>query len=211
MFIVIEGIEGAGKSSVQNGLGAFLSSHGKSVVLTREPGGTELGKDIRQLLLAKRTDAVDPKAELLLFAADRAQHVSSVIRPALAAGAVVICDRFTFSTIAYQGFGRGLSHEVIEQLNSVATDGLLPDLVLLLDLPVETGLARAKKRADQESPESWTRFESEAVAFHQKIRDGFLQLAKQNQKLFEIIDATKQADVVLEQACQIVTKRLTDQ
>lgn len=207
MFIVIEGIEGAGKSSVQNGLGAFLSSRGKSVVLTREPGGTELGKDIRKLLLAKRNEAVDPNAELLLFAADRAQHITSVIRPALAAGSIVICDRFTFSTIAYQGFGRGLSHDMIERLNNVATDGLLPDLVLLLDLPVETGLMRAKKRADLESPDSWTRFESEAVAFHQKIRDGFLQLANQHTTLFEIIDATNQADVVLEHVCEIVSKR----
>ena len=139
-FLTLEGVEGAGKSTLRGALVDLLSDLGKEIVVTREPGATELGRTIRTLLLDPATKGLDPLAELLLFSADRAQHLCEVVRPALARGALVICDRFTHSTLAYQGYGRGLPLDILEQLNRVTTKGLAPDLVLLLDLPAEEGL-----------------------------------------------------------------------
>src|SRR3990172_7988540 len=140
-FIAIEGGEGSGKSSVHAALGAALRARGRTVVLTREPGGTPLGEQIRALVLAQ-TSVETEVTELLLFEAARAQLVATVIKPALARGEVVICDRFAASSVAYQGFGRGLGRDGVERANSIATGGLMPDLTLLLDLPVEAGPAR---------------------------------------------------------------------
>ena len=164
-FIVIEGGEGAGKSRLLAALGERLGADGREVVLTREPGGTALGEQIRSLVLGD-VAAGDHLAELLLFEAARAHLVATVIRPALERGAIVLCDRFAASSVAYQGFGRGLGREVVERANAIATGGLVADLTLLLDLPVEAGLAR---RAGDGAA---NHFDRETVAFHERVRDG---------------------------------------
>ena len=206
-LITIEGIEGAGKTSLIEGLKIFAESKGHHVTCTREPGGTKLGSSIRKLLLDNHESPPSSLAEVLLFAADRAEHVEKLVRPSLAQGQLVICDRFIHSTLAYQGFGRGLDIELLNKLNLIATSGLKPDLTVLLDLKPETGLARARKRADQESPESesgWTRFEQEELDFHQKLRDGFLELAKDSSQNIKIVDAQKSEAEVISQAKKIV-------
>lgn len=166
MFITLEGGEGVGKTTQQALLVERLRQEGYACLCTREPGGTALGKTLRELLL--HGDPFSPLAELLLYAADRAEHVSKVIAPALAAGQVVVCDRFTDSTLAYQGYGRGLDLEKIRQLNGLATGGLQPHLTLWLDLPPEVGLARVGL-AD--------RLEQEHLEFHRRVYQGFQALA----------------------------------
>lgn len=166
MFITLEGGEGVGKTTQQALLVERLRQEGHACLCTREPGGTALGKTLRELLL--HGDPFSPLAELLLYAADRAEHVSKVIAPALAAGQVVVCDRFTDSTLAYQGYGRGLDLEKIRQLNHLATGGLQPHLTLWLDLPPEVGLARVGL-AD--------RLEQEHLEFHRRVYQGFQALA----------------------------------
>ena len=166
MFITLEGGEGAGKTTQQSLLAEQLRQEGYACLCTREPGGTALGKALRELLL--HGDPMTPLAELLLYAADRAEHVSKVIAPALAAGQVVICDRFTDSTLAYQGYGRGLDLGQIRQLNHLATGGLKPDLTLWLDLAPEVGLARSRLG---------DKLEQEHLEFHRRVYQGFQALA----------------------------------
>ena len=189
-FIVIEGGDGAGKSRLQAALGERLRSEGREVVLTREPGGTELGERIRELVLAHRSVG-DALTELLLFEAARAHLVATVVRPALERGAGVICDRFAASSVAYQGFGRGLGRALVEQANALATGGLAPDLTLLLDLPVEIGLQR---RAGDGGV---NHFDSEAAAFHERVRSGFLELARDGGESWCLIDAAQEFEAVL--------------
>ncbi len=189
-FIVLEGGDGAGKSSVQRALAERLPAGGADVVVTREPGGTPLGERVREIVLA-RESAGDPLAELLLFEAARAQLVSTVVRPALERGAIVLCDRFGASSVAYQSYGRGLPRALVEQANAIATGGLEPDLVLLLDLPVETGLARRSAGGAS------NHFDAETVAFHERVRAGFLELARESPAAWRVIDASASlADVV---------------
>lgn len=192
-FIVLEGGEGAGKSSVRQALGERLRADGRDVVLTREPGGTQLGERIRELVLA-RSAIDDPLAELLLFEAARAHLVASVIRPALDRGALVLCDRFAASSVAYQGYGRGLGRAIAERANAIATGGLEPDMTLLLDLPVEQGLAR---RAGEGAA---NHFDGEAIAFHERIRAGFLVLSRESPARWRVIDASQPLDAVVEAA-----------
>jgi dTMP kinase len=192
-FIVLEGGEGAGKSSVRRTIGERLQADGRDAVLTREPGGTPLGERIRELVLAPSA-IDDPLAELLLFEAARVHLVASVIRPALDSGTLVLCDRFTASSVAYQGFGRGLGRDVVERANAIATGGLAPDLTLLLDLPVEQGLAR---RAGEGAA---NHFDREAVAFHERVRAGFLELARESPNRWRIIDASQPLEAVAEAA-----------
>jgi len=206
-FITIEGIEGAGKSSLIEALKNTAEAKGHQVLCSREPGGTELGAAIRKLLLESNQSPPCPLAEVLLFAADRAQHVQKLLRPALEQGKIVICDRFIHSTLAYQGFGRGIDLDLLSTLNELATSGLKPDLTLLLDLKPETGLARARKRADQGAEETeggWSRFEQEQLDFHNKLRAGFLELAKDSSQNIKIINAEAQQDEVHDQAKKIV-------
>ena len=192
-FIVIEGGEGAGKSRLLGALGAHLGAGGREILLTREPGGTPLGDQLRSLVL--RDVAVgDHLAELLLFEAARAHLVATVIRPALERGAIVLCDRFAASSVAYQGFGRELGREIVERANAIATGGLAPDLTLLLDLPVETGLAR------RASDGGANHFDRETVAFHERVRTGFLELARESPETWRTIDATQPFDAVLDAA-----------
>jgi dTMP kinase len=171
-FVTFEGIEGCGKSTQARRLDAVLRERGHETVLTREPGGTELTVQIRALL-SDPAHRLDPTAELMLFLADRAQHVATVIRPALELGKVVLCDRYCDSTLAYQGYGRGHALDWLEGLNTVASHGVIPDLTLWIDCSIETGLGRAKRRAGGPGD----RFEIEPMEFHSRIRSGFEELA----------------------------------
>lgn len=184
MFITFEGIEGSGKSTQLRRLAEHLRAAGHSVVETREPGGTPAGAAIRSLLLGDPAVALSPLAELLLYCADRAQHVAERVRPALASGAIVLCDRFSDSTIAYQGFGRGLDVAMVTDLDARARDGLWPTLTFLLDCPVAEGLRRAAARAGKGD-----RFEQAPAEFHENIRRGFRQLAAAEPDRFVVLDA----------------------
>jgi len=166
-FITLEGIEGCGKSTQAPQLCAWLGEH---ALLTREPGGTRLGRDIRELLLEPSRGAMSEVTEALLYLADRAQHVSEVIRPALESGRLVVCDRYVDSTLAYQGYGRGLPLDLLRSVARLATGGLQPDLTLFLDVPVELGLKRVDKRG------RYDRLESERIEFHERVRQGYMQL-----------------------------------
>lgn len=190
LFITIEGGEGTGKSTQSEKLSQALQAGGQKVLSTREPGGTQIGTEIRKILLHGKNSHIQALTELMLYAADRAQHVRELIRPALKADQIVICDRFQDSTHVYQGIARGLPLEWIEDLGQLATQGLKPDLTLLLDCPAELGLKRSVERLNSENSEE-DRFEKEALAFHQKVRQGFLELAKYEPDRFRVIDAAK--------------------
>lgn len=193
-FITLEGPEGAGKTTQAGVLVAHLAERGLEVHLTREPGGTWLGERVRDVLLARTAAAsaapTDPITDALLFSAARRQLVTEVIRPALEAGRSILCARYADSTLAYQGYGAGVPLETLRALEAAATDGLRPDLTILLDLPVELGLAR-------KAPGDVTRFEAEFdLAFHRRVRDGFLALAAAEPGRFAVVDATRPSDDV---------------
>jgi dTMP kinase len=204
-FITFEGIEGCGKTTQVRIAGDDLRKRRIPVLVTEEPGGAPLGKHIRKLLLNQGDFRMDAKAELLLFSAARAQHVQEVILPALAADRVVLCDRFSDATLAYQGFGRGLDLEFIHGLNAFSAAGLKPDLTILFDLPVETGLARAISRISHiRGALREDRFEQEDRAFHEKIRDGYLLLAKDEPERFRVIDASRDMQAIHQEVCAII-------
>jgi len=188
-FITFEGIEGSGKSTQIRALKLHLERGGHRVVATREPGGCPLADAIRAILLDPANQALVPRAELLLYAAARAQHVAEVIRPALASGAIVLCDRFADATTAYQGSARGLDTRLVATVNAIASAGLTPDLTLLLDFPVELGLSRARQRNRQEPWHEEGRLELEALDFHQRVRAAYLELAAHAAR-FRIVDAS---------------------
>lgn len=200
-FVTIEGVDGSGKSTVLSHLGQALADQGYPVVLTREPGGTDIGRAIRAVLLDVKSTGMSPLCEAMLYAADRAQHVAEVIRPGLEAGNLVLCDRFTDSTIAYQGSGRGLDRDWVEQLCESAAGGLVPDKTLLLDLPVEEGLRRlAHRRASQDEGRSEARLDDETISFHRRVYAGYLALAEANPERFVTINASLPLEEVL-RAC----------
>ena len=202
MFLTVEGIEGAGKSTFIGLLEDELVKRGVDFLRTREPGGCALGRQIRPLLLDVSQNVSD-RAELFLFLADRAQHVADTIRPALERGQWVICDRYADSTIAYQGYGRGMDPEELQRLNDYATGGLWPDITFLLDLPVEEGLGRALARNGREGlTKSEGRFEAEALAFHQRIREGFHLRALRWPERFRVLDATQAPNAIVAQAME---------
>ncbi|TLM62368.1 MAG: dTMP kinase [Deltaproteobacteria bacterium] len=188
-FITLEGVEGSGKSTQIRILREHLEARGRRVLATREPGGCPIADAIRAILLDSANRELVPRAELLLYAAARAQHVEQVIRPALAAGTIVLCDRFADATTAYQGGGRGLDAGLIAELNRVATGGLLPDLSLLFDMPVETGLERARRRNQNDTLRDEGRFEMEELDFHRRVRSAYLALAERDAR-FRLVDAT---------------------
>jgi len=183
LFITFEGAEGCGKSTQARALWQRLVRRGIPSLLTYEPGGTALGNRLRYVLKKRLQDKISPLGELFLFAACRVQIVNEVIRPGLQQGKVVICDRFSDSTTVYQGYGRGLNLETIEEINDLATEGIKPDLTVLLDIPPQQGLNRKTSRSND-------RFEAENLAFHHKIRDGYLKLAAEEPARWLIIDAT---------------------
>ncbi len=185
MFVTFEGPEGAGKTTVIHLMAERLDSAGVPFVLTREPGAGDVGLAIRRILLDG--GQIDPRTELFLFLADRANHVETLIRPALAEGKVVLCDRYVDSTIVYQGHARGQDLERLRELNTYATNGLMPELTLLLDLDPATGLAR---QADRD------RLDSEPISFHQRVRDGFLTEARREPDRWVVIDATQDVQSV---------------
>lgn len=190
MFITLEGIEGSGKSTQIPAIVNHLESKGYKCVVTREPGGTAVGGQIRAVLLNPENKAMDPMAELMLYEADRAQHVSEVIRPSLKSGNIVICDRFCDSTVVYQGAARGIAPEIIERLNKLVLGEIEPDITFLLDLSPEKGLRRAWQQIENgRRHENETRFEKETLRFHEKVRQGYLALAKKNPMRFKVIDA----------------------
>ncbi len=209
-LIVFEGVEGCGKSTqlqrLRENLGrseSFQALQTQGIIpellITREPGGTDLGVGLRRLLLEAHGEvAIAPRAELLLYAADRAQHIEEMILPALDAGSWVLCDRFTDSTVAYQGYGRGLDLGLIAELNQVATSGLVPDLTIWLKLDVDQGLARAQRRGSQD------RMEQTELAFHQRVQRGFETLAQQFPEQRATIDGAQSADAVAAQVNTVV-------
>ncbi len=193
LFITLEGGVGAGKTVQAQALAGRLQAQERTVVVTREPGGTPLGERLRQVLLSvtdEGAEGLSPLSEAVLFIAARAELVAGVIMPALERGDIVICDRFADSTRAYQGYGRGLDSDVIQQLNSVATQGLTPNLTVLLDLPVAEGLERAGAGGDAD------RIESEGEEFHARVRDGYLALAEQEPERWLVVDASQPPDQV---------------
>jgi len=197
-LITFEGIEGAGKTTLAHHLADWLRAQGVSVRLTREPGGSPLGEHLRPLLLHEPLDAW---AELFLFLADRRQHTLQVILPALEQGAWVLCDRYADSTLVYQGYGRGLDIPLIRRLNAIATGDLTPDLTVLIDLPVEDALARAN------AP---NRFEAETLAFHTRIREGYLQLACAEPNRFLVLDGLQPLEALQASLKQAVRERFLD-
>jgi len=198
-FITLEGVEGSGKSTLARSLAEALRARGILLHLTREPGGTPLAESIRAVVLARGAEAMPPAAEMLLMFAARAVHVANLIRPALARGEWVLCDRFTDATVAYQGFGRGMDRDAIRQLSAIAHPGLAPDLTLLLDVPPAEGLRRARGRDD-----GGDRFEDEAVSFFERVRQGYLQLAAEEPARFRRLDATQSPASVLSAALAVL-------
>jgi dTMP kinase len=202
-FVTIEGVEGAGKSTQARRLAAWLERCGCPVRVTSEPDGSPLGPWARRLL-AERSP-LDPLAECLLFATARAEHVRRVIRPALDAGAMVVCDRFTDSTVAYQGHGRGVALDVVHEVNRISTDGLRPDLTLVLDLDVAAGLARARgRRPDPAGPDP---FERLGLDFHERVRKGYRAIHEAEPDRVELVDADRPAEVVAAAVCAAVARR----
>jgi dTMP kinase len=204
-FITFEGIEGAGKSSLSRAMAAALAAQesvrptGRVIITTREPGGTPLAEDIRDLVLARRETGMPPATELLLMFAARAAHVAQLIEPALVRGDWVLCDRFTDASRAYQGGGRGLDAGSIDSLANMAHPGLTPDLTLLLDLPAELGLQRARGRGD-----AGDRFEDEALGFFARVRERYLELAAREPHRIRVLDATLPPAALLRQALALV-------
>jgi len=188
VFITFEGIEGCGKTTQIKRLVKRLDGYGIPLVTTLEPGGTKIGRNIRRILLDSQNKDLSPLAELILYAADRAQHIEEVIKPALDQEKWVLCDRFFDATVAYQGAARGLDMGLITMLNETVTQGIRPDMTFLLDCPVEVGLGRALKRNQEPSQKGQDRFEREKLGFHREVRKGYLSLARNN-KRFVIIDA----------------------
>jgi dTMP kinase len=203
LFITVEGIEGAGKSSNIAFTENLLRSHGHDVLLTREPGGTLLGEELRALLLGHKHDGMQDLTELLLMFAARAEHLHGTILPALEAGKWVICDRFTDATYAYQGGGRQLDTSAISTLENLVQGSRRPDLTLLLDLPVETGLTRAAKRSEPD------RFERQKLEFFQRVREAYLEIARQQPARVKVIDASTELDQVQQQISDVMTPYLT--
>ena len=189
-FITFEGIDGCGKTTQFHMLGHWLRDQGREVVETVEPGGTGIGQQIRRILLNPENFELKPRTELLLYFASRAQNVDQVIRPALEAGRIVLCDRFTDSTLVYQGCGRGLDTGAVLELDRIACQGLKPDTTLLIDIDLNTSLARAKRRNErtERSGPSESRIDDESLAFHERVRMGYLALAAAEPERFRVID-----------------------
>jgi dTMP kinase len=202
LFVTLEGPDGGGKSTQASRLVDYLQGRGLNVLLTREPGGTLIGDQIRRTLMDLGNTGMHPRTEILLFSASRAQIVHQVIRPHLESGGIVVCDRFYDSTLAYQGYGHGLDLRALQTITAFATGGLRPDLTLLLDLPAEDGLRR-RKRGGQ-----WNRLDAYDLAFHQRVRQGYFALADAEPERWVRVDATQPLDAVHAAIREAVDARL---
>jgi dTMP kinase len=208
-FITFEGGDGTGKSTQIRLLERHLVAQGKSCLTTREPGGTSLGQLLRKILLESGDRPISSSTELLLYLADRAQHVHEVIAPAIMQGKIVLSDRYIDSTVAYQGYGRGFEVQLLLALNRVASQGVTPDFTFLLDCPVELGLSRTiHRRSDSSIAKNDDRFENENLEFHEKVRRGFLDLARAEPARFYVIDASRSEQEVFAAVKEIVDRRL---
>ena len=204
LFLTFEGPDGSGKSTQIKLLAEYLTGLGQSVFVTREPGGTDIGEQVRALLHDLRNQAMHPRAEILLYAAARAQHVGQAILPRLAAGEVVLCDRFIDSTFAYQGYGHGLDLDTLRQITTFATQGLQPDLTLLFDIDPAEGLRR--RQADGAA--EWNRLDDYALAFHQRVHHGYHELAAQEPERWVILDGRLDKDALQAQVRRVVIEKL---
>ena len=204
MFITFEGPDGSGKSTQLRMLASALREEGREIVTTREPGGTEIGDQIRAVIMNMKNKAMDPRTELLLFNASRAQLVEELIRPSLAAGKVILCDRYADSTMAYQGYGHGLDKGELRRLLNFATGGLKPDLTLLFDISAEAGLKRRLSNHDE-----WNRMDDYALQFHERVRGGFLELAAADPERWVVIDADRDPGVIHAEVLDIVKRKLS--
>lgn len=209
-FIVVEGIEGSGKSTQLRMLETVMRNNGVSCVVTREPGGTGLADRIRSILLDPHEEGMDPLAELFLYSASRRQHVVELIRPTLERGIPLLCDRFTDATLAYQGFGRGLSIDMLRSINTWATDSLVPDLTLIFDLEEARGIERARERNETRGLHDESRLEAEDLKFHRRVREGYLALAESEPERFAVVDAEGTPDDVFARVRGEVLRRLPD-
>ena len=205
MFITLEGPDGSGKTTQARLLAEWLREQGYDVTLTREPGGTDIGDQIRTVLHDPANGAMDARTEILLYSASRAQHVAQCIRPALAAGQIVISDRYADSTLAYQGYGRGLDLETLRQITDFATGGLTPDLTLYVDIPPEAGLERRQVGGDE-----WNRLDAEALEFHQRVRAGYLELMKEEPERWVVVNGDRTVEEVQEEIRRVVEGRLRE-
>jgi len=195
-FITFEGIEGSGKSTQITLLASYLKSIGIGVRQTREPGGTQIGDQVRKILLNPANTGLVPAAELLLYAASRVQHLQEVILPALNSGITILCDRFSDATLAYQGYGRGLDKEMIRAIDRLVTSGIRPDLTILLDIDAARGVERAQGRNARCGLEAEARFDNEAIAFHERVRQGYLTVAQGEPDRIRTVDASLSPDAV---------------
>ncbi len=202
MFITLEGPEGSGKSSQLPALAEFLRAQGHDVICTREPGGTKIGDQIREVLVRMDNVELHPRTEILLFLSARAQLVEELVLPSLADGKIVICDRYGDSTLAYQGYGHGLDLEKLRMMLEFATDGLKPDLTILLDVDVLVGLKRKKAK------DEWNRLDAYEISFHERVREGYHRLAEQDKKRWRIVDASQSPEIVQEQIRQLVIEAM---
>jgi len=208
-FITFEGTEGCGKTTQVSRLAESLQASGRQVTQTREPGGTPIGDQVRKILLDPANKALHPRAELLLYAASRAQHLTERILPAIDAGLIVLCDRFSDATLAYQGYGRGLDIGVIRSLDQIVTGGLSPHLTVLLDIDAAKGLSRARGRNSSAGLAHEGRFEELDLAFHERVRNGYLTLARQDPERIRVVDASRSPDEVQRDVRRIVDEALT--
>lgn len=202
MFITLEGPEGSGKSSQLPALAEFLRAQGHDVICTREPGGTKIGDQIREVLVRMDNVELHPRTEILLFLSARAQLVEELVLPSLADGKIVICDRYGDSTLAYQGYGHGLDLEKLRMMLEFATNGLKPDLTILLDVDVMVGLKRKKAK------DEWNRLDAYEISFHERVREGYHRLAEQDKKRWRIVDASQSPEIVQEQIRQLVIEAM---
>lgn len=204
MFISFEGPDGGGKTTQINALIPWLEAQGLEFVKTREPGGTIIGEEIRDVIMNMKNKSMFPRTEILLFCASRAQLVDELMRPTLAAGKILLCDRYTDSTLAYQGYGHGLNLDALGQLLEFATGGLKPDLTILLDIPAYSGLKRRLS-----NHEEWNRMDDYALEFHERVRKGYLTMAAREPERFAVIDADRDRDVVQKDIREIIAGRLS--
>ena len=204
IFITMEGPDGSGKSTQAQRLFKYLQEKGFEVILTREPGGTSVGEQLRGVLLNPKNSTMSFKTEVLLYAAGRAQHLEEIIIPALKKGQIVISDRFVDSSIAYQGYGRGLNLPLVAEINMLVVESCLPDLTIFLDLPVETGLARIHKKQ-----KTLDRMEQEAIAFHEKVYSGFKKLSSDEKRIKTVV-ADDSEDVIFAHIVKLVEEKMSD-